>query len=162
MVPKIPFIATDNSITSSSQVAKDVPFLKTWLGEYSFSEYAPPNQNMFYLINIYFEDNNCFAEFSIDGFQRLERLSAKVSGDSNLIKFAFLTYLPDNMIELYKEGDILLSFKKTDSKLITYWEKLQPLLLENLEANEYFQLVSSPPSFSSSTNSIQNRYTKDR
>ena len=139
ITPKIPLINSDHANTLPSQPVEEFSSLETWIGEYSFSEYAPPNQNMFYLVTIYSEGNNFFAQFSIDGFQRIERLSAKVSGDSNSIYFEFLTYLPDNMLEPYEEGDILLSFKKTDSKLITSWEKLQPLLFENREAGEYFQ-----------------------
>ena len=58
------------------------------------------------------------------------------------IKLEFLKYLPDNMFEPYKVGDILLSFKKEGSKLITNWGEIQPLIIENGKAGEYFELSS--------------------
>lgn len=139
---KMPFINSDQANTAPSQPEEEFSSLKTWIGEYSFSEYAPPNQNMFYLVTIHGERNNVFAQFSIDGFQRSERLTAKVSGDASSVDFEFLHYLPGNTWEPYEKGDILLSFKKSGSKLITSWGKLQPLLLENQEAGEYFQLLT--------------------
>ena len=114
--------------------------LETWVGAYSFSEYAPPDQNMFYSITIYYKEYNYFAKICIDGFQTLERLLAKVSGDTNSIKLEFLKYLPDNMFESYKQGEVLLSLEKRGSKLITHWGKIQPLVLENEKAGEYFKL----------------------
>lgn len=140
---EIAFINVNNTNNLASLPEEEFSSLATWLGEYSFSEYAPPNQNMFYSITVYCEGNNFFAQFSIDGFQRLERLLAKVSGDANSIEFEFLKYLPDNMLEIYEEGDVLLTLQKIDSKLITFWGKLQPLLLENRETGEYFWLISS-------------------
>lgn len=136
--PKIMFKNIDSTNSLANLPMKEASSLETWVGEYSFSEYAPPDQNMFYSITIYYKDNNYFAKISIDGFQTLERLLAKVSGDVNFIKLKFQEYLPDNVFESYKKGDILISFEKRDSKLITNWGKIQPLLLENYKAGEYF------------------------
>lgn len=136
---KISFINTDSTISVANPLAKETS-LATWVGEYSFSEYAPPDQNMFYSITIYYEDNNYFAKISIDGFQRIKRLLAKVSGDTNSIKLEFLKYLPDNRFESYKQGEVLLSLEKRGSKLITHWGEIQPLVLENEKAGEYFKL----------------------
>lgn len=133
---------TDSVISLANTPEKETS-LETWVGEYSFSEYAPPDQNMFYLITIYYEDNNYFAKIGIDGFQRIKRLLAKVSGDTNSIKLEFLKYLPDNRFESYKQGDVLLAFEKRDSKLITYWGEITPLVLANKDAGEYFKLDSS-------------------
>lgn len=102
-----------------------------------------PNQNMFYSIDIYREDGNCYAKIGIDGFQTLVRLLAKVSGDLYSIQLAFLKYLPDNVFEPYKTGDILLGFEKESSKLITNWGEIQPLIIENGKPGEYFRLGSS-------------------
>ena len=91
----------------NDRVVPTSPKLESWIGDYTFSEFAPPNQNMFYRISIYKENGNYFAKITIDGFQTIERLQAKVSGDDNSIKIFFSKYLPNNRFESYVEGDIL-------------------------------------------------------
>ncbi|HEY8392854.1 MAG TPA: DUF5991 domain-containing protein [Capillibacterium sp.] len=83
---------------------------------HTFSEYAPPDQNMFYGLTIYREGNNFFGEINIDGFQTMERLLATVSGDENGIELKFFRYLPDNIFEPYEEGDILLTLRQKRSE----------------------------------------------
>ena len=119
--------------------------LETWVGHYSFSESTLPNQMRFYTINIYRENSEYFAKINIDGFQSMKRLLAKVSGDTNSIKLVFFQYLSDNMFQSYKTGDVLLILEKKDSKLITTWGKIIPLLIKNYKPGEYLQLDSSSP-----------------
>jgi len=119
----------------------DSSTLESWIGDYTFSEFSPPDQNMFYSITIYKEDSNYKAKIIIFGFQTLTKLQAKVSGDENSIKLIFEKYLPDNVFELYKEGDILLSFEKKNSKLNTFWGKIQPMLESNSKTGKvYFKI----------------------
>ncbi len=133
-------IDNENNLTRQIQSVKVSSALETWIEKYSFSEYAPPNQNRGYFITIYSENNNFFAKINIDGFQTMDRLLTKVSGNANSIKLEFVKYLPDNMSESYNEGDILIRFEKRDSKLITNWGKIQPLLLKNNRVGEYFKI----------------------
>lgn len=112
--------------------------LENWIGDYTFSEFVEPNINMFYSIMIYKNNDNIYADISIDGFQRLERVKANVTGDGKLIEISFLEYLPDNLMELYKEGDILLRLEKKDSDIYTSWGAIQPISLENKDLGLYF------------------------
>lgn len=115
--------------------------MESWIGNYTFSEYAPPDQNMFYEFSIYKENDNYYAKINIDGFQTIKRLQAKVSGDENSIKLLFYKYLPENQFERYVEGDILLSFEKRNSNLYTEWGKIQPILKSNKKSGEvYFKV----------------------
>ncbi|MCP3772181.1 DUF5991 domain-containing protein [Paenibacillus sp. MZ04-78.2] len=117
--------------------------LESWVGEYEFSEYAPPNQNMFYQISIYKEGKSYYAKIDIDGFQTMERLQAQVEGDGKAIKIIFDKYLPDNLWEPYQPGDILLRLEKTDSALNTFWEKIQPMLKDQGESGKtYFEAAA--------------------
>ncbi len=119
----------------------DSSSLESWIGSYTFSEYAPPDQNMFYTISIYKEDNKYFSKLNIDGFQTIVRLQAKVSGDEKSIKLLFEKYLPDNQFEPYDKGDILLSFEKRESSIYTSWEKIKPMLESNYESSKvYFKI----------------------
>ena len=119
----------DNSVKTS-------PNLESWVGDYEFSEFAPPNINMFYGFSIYRENGNYYAKISIDGFQTIKRLQANVSGDENSIKLIFAEYLPDNRFEPYIEEDILLSLEKRNSYLCTNWGKIQPILESNMKPSE--------------------------
>ncbi len=121
---------------------KDPSILQSWIGNYTFSEYAPPDQNMFYTISIFKDFNDYNAKISIDGFQTIIRLQAKVIGDEKSIKLVFNEYLPDNRFETYNEGDILLSFKKRDSsEIYTTWGEIQPMLESNNKSSEvYFKI----------------------
>jgi hypothetical protein len=117
--------------------------LDSWVGVYLFSEFAPPDENMFYEISIYKEKSEYFADISIDGFQTFERLQAKVSGDKNSIRLLFCKYLPDNVFEPYVEGDTLLSFDKKNSNIYTTWGKIQPMLKSNIQSDKvYFKIKS--------------------
>lgn len=118
--------------------------LKSWIGDYTFSEHVPPDENMYYTISIHKEDNGYYADISIDGFQTMERLRAKVLGNETSIKLVFSKYLPDNLRDIYKEGETLLSLEKGDTNLLTTWGGIQPLILDNYESNkEYFQKENS-------------------
>jgi hypothetical protein len=119
------------------------PTLESWIGDYTFSEFAPPDQNMFYTISLYKENSDYYAKISIDGFQTIERLQAKVSGDENSIILLFYKYLPDNQFEPYTEGDTLLSFEKRNSDLYTSWGKIQPMLESNIKSGEEYFKVGS-------------------
>lgn len=112
--------------------------IESWIGDYTFSEFIEPNINMFYSIMIYKMNGVVYADVSVDGFQRLERVKANVKGDGNIIEIAFLEYLPDNLMELYEEDDLLLFLEKKDSEIYTSWGVIQPLSPENEELGIYF------------------------
>ncbi|WP_373000353.1 DUF5991 domain-containing protein [Lutispora sp.] len=126
----------DNS--ENDRTEKDSATLESWVGNYIFSEYAPPDQNMFYTISIYKENNEYYAEINIDGFQTIARLMTKVSGNEKSIKLIFEKYLPDNQFELYNEGDILLSFEKSNSDIYTSWGKIQPMIQNNNKSGKVY------------------------
>lgn len=112
--------------------------LQTWIGEYSFYEFIPPDINMDYNIVIYKENGGFFAKITIDGFQTMKRIKAKVSVNKELIDIVFEEYLPDNMFELYAKGDVLLSFKKAGSNIYTNWGKIQPVSPKNQVNNKIY------------------------
>ncbi|HEX9061042.1 MAG TPA: DUF5991 domain-containing protein [Clostridia bacterium] len=112
---------------------------ESWIGAYKFSEFAPPDENMFYAISIYKDNESYYAKINIDGFQTIKRMLTKVSGDKDSIKLTFVKYLPDNAMEPYKVGDILLTLEKRNSEVYTTWGKIEPLLKENAKPGVYFR-----------------------
>lgn len=120
--------------------------LKSWISNYSYYEYYPPDENMIYSLSIYQEGVNYYADILIDGFQTNHHIKAKVTGDDYLISIVFDKYLPKNDYEPYKKGDILLNLKKDKSKLITIWEEIQPMLLNTPKESVCFEIQSSSSS----------------
>lgn len=115
---------------------------ESWIGNYSFFEFAPPNQNMKYKITIY-EDNGLYARIKIDGFSTMERITAKVWSHADEIRLTFYDYYVDedgksSDLEKYEEGFMLLEMRKEDGAIITDWALIQPLLIENRKAGQYF------------------------
>lgn len=101
---------------------------------------------MNYLITIEDGDDDLFAYVKIDGFQTLLRMKAKVSiGDDEIILEFYEHYVDEegntSIWDVCSKGDILLSLKKQNDILITEWGKIQPLLLANEEAGQYFNKV---------------------
>lgn len=134
---------TDEIIPSSSnenETNSESSRLESWLGQYTFSEFIPPDQNMYYSISINQENGKYYAQINIDGFQTMQRLKAKVLGDENDIQLIFEDYLPDNVLEPYDKGDILLSLKKENEGLYTFWNKIEPMLDSNKQSDQGFFL----------------------
>lgn len=112
--------------------------MNEWLGDYEFFEHYPPNIDMEYDINIYKENSDYFAKIFIDGFQTTSRIKAKVLSKQDGIELVFESYLPDNDFELYKEGDLLINFKKENSEIYTYWGKIEAILPENKDSGKVY------------------------
>ena len=124
--------------------------LEQWVGKYSFWEYVPPDigspKMMDYLIDIYNENGDYYANITIDGWQTMDRWKAQVAGDSKFIELSFYEYLPGSFVSEYMPidvGTILICFERKDSDMLTYWGRLKPILLVENEASGkvYFELI---------------------
>lgn len=116
--------------------------MSSWVGEYYYEEFIPPNIGIGYLITVY-EENGLYAYINGDGFQTRERLMAKVWTHENELLFEFYDYYidkegNDSMSLTYTKNDILLKFKKENDLLITEWGKLRPVMNENEQPGQYF------------------------
>ena len=115
---------------------------KLWIGNYSFEEFAPPNISWRYSITIY-EDSGLYARIRLDGYQILERMTAKVWTHNDEIWLTFYKYYLDedgntSIYGTYEEGSTLLRMRMEDGVLITTWRAIKPLLIENQEPGQYF------------------------
>ena len=134
------FIILLSGCSENSQInsSMDSENLNGWVGRYGYYEFNPPNMNMEYVIYIYNDNNDYYADIYIDGFQTNRWLRAKVTGNENAIDLVFIEYFSGYINALYQKGDILLSFQKRNGELYTYWEEIQPMLTENKEPGVYF------------------------
>ncbi|MBP3459739.1 MAG: hypothetical protein J6K58_11085 [Lachnospiraceae bacterium] len=118
--------------------------LDSWIGVYKFSESANepdgPFMMMDYEIKIYKEEDY-YADIIIDGQTTLARAKAEVYGNREWISLTFLEYLPENIIGMYaKKNDVLISFRKDNREIYTYWGEIEPMLYDNEESGKiYFQ-----------------------
>lgn len=113
--------------------------LDTWTGDYEYSEYVPPDINKGYSISVTKENDAYFAVINVDGFQTMERLRAKVTGDEKVIELKFEKYLPQNRFEPYKADETLLRLEKKDSSIITYWGAISPIDKNHKSGNISFE-----------------------
>ncbi len=131
-------------VTSEQYV--DIPAIidNEWIGKYSFDEFAEPNQTRTFYIEVYENDKNELeATINIDGFQMMKRILAKVDLEDDQISFILKGYLPDNIIESFEHGSLLLRIKKSDNGLETYWGEIQPMLITYPESKiDYFKRIS--------------------
>ena len=124
---------------------QDMPSCDEWIGEYSFDEFAPPNQNMDYKITITKHPEWSFlsAQIEIDGFQTMERKNALVVGNAEHIELVFDSYGEDDMDlafpgNRYLKGEIVATLYRKSGDIFTAWGRLEPMLPENMVRGVYF------------------------
>ena len=108
--------------------------LDSWLGDYIYNEFVPPNINQHYAMQVYKENNSYFADISVDGFQAAYSIKTKAVGDSNCIRFFYASELNKENDGLFRDNDLLLSLLAENGRIQTIWEKLSCL-----ENNRYFE-----------------------
>ena len=117
--------------------------MEAWIGEYIFSEAISEEGAaplvMQYDIVIYMEDNQLYADVQMVGQTTMFCARAEVVGSDKWVSLIFLDYLPENMLtqESYKNS-VLVSFKKNEGNIYTYWGKMQPMLYENMVSGEIY------------------------
>lgn len=122
--------------------------LKGWVGTYSFAEcYSKPDHAslfMDYKITIYQEEEEHFADIKMTGQTTQASIRAEVYGNDEWISLVFQQYLPDHVMGgINDTSSVLLSFRKEESDIYTYWGELKPMLYENEDSGKiYFQLES--------------------
>ena len=107
------------------------PALVEWAGEYSFYEFAPPDQNMAYRISVYQAGEDFYADMEIDGFQTMARRKAKLAGGAGHVQFVCT-----------ESGGVLLSFSREGSDIVTAWGVWTPMLRENTDPGIYFEPIN--------------------
>ena len=118
----------------NSNFAETSESLDSWLGDYIYNEFVPPNINQHYAMRIYKENNSYFADISVDGFQAAYSIKTKAVGDSNCIRFFYASELNKENDGLFRDNDLLLSLLAENGRIQTIWEKLSCL-----ENNRYFE-----------------------
>ena len=108
--------------------------LDSWLGDYIYNEFVPPNINQHYAMQVYKENGSYFADISVDGFQAAYSIKTKAVGDSNCIRFFYASELNKENDGLFRDNDLLLSLLAENGRIQTIWEKLSCL-----ENNRYFE-----------------------
>jgi len=96
---------------------------------------------MVYRLKIYPKNSIYWADINIDGWQTLRRLRARVEGDNDSIQLIFDSYLPENHSKLFSTGDLLLTLTKRESKIITKWGEIKPIVRENEKDGVYFNKI---------------------
>src|ERR1051325_1968892 len=114
---------------------------KSWEGEYLFAETGGRNTGLMieYSIKVYRKGGVLLADVDADGHQTETRLSGDAKVEGNRLTLYFRAYRPENLFDLYKPGDLLLSLERRHGKLLTYWGAMHPQLTSYKNGRIYFQ-----------------------
>lgn len=118
--------------------------LDEWIGKYHFQEaydgeeYAP--LIMDYEITIFKENDNYYANVEVIGQTTRVDVKAEIFGSDKWISLVYLENLSDIVTGKNKINEVLLSFKKEENIIYTYWGGITPMLNENdVSGQTYFQ-----------------------
>lgn len=110
-----------------------------WMGEYSFFQIE---DQMFFDYKLIIEEDKT-AEgdetsypfekkytgvLTGDGFQTMDRMKVRIEDGGGIVAVVLDEYLPDNMYESFKPGDVLFRLKPEGERIYTKWEKMTPNL----------------------------------
>ena len=123
--------------------------LDSWIGKYLYNEFWTSDVNdkvygVRYIIDVYNEENDYFAEIIIDGHLIMRKLIVRVSGDENNIDLIYESDEPGTLREIYEKGDVLLSLKRDGENIFLEWGELKPVLREN-EGIVPVEMLFEPP-----------------
>lgn len=111
-----------------------------WRGEYGFAETGGKNTGMVidYSITVREADGALAADIDADGFQTSMRLACTVKAAGNKIQLFFKNYREDNLLDIFKPGELLLSLEMVKGKILTYWAAITPQLIAYKSGKVYF------------------------
>ncbi|WP_207513547.1 DUF5991 domain-containing protein [Longitalea luteola] len=105
-----------------------------WVGAYAFHEDPVPtatgiNKIMQWELSVSQQRDTCWGVLEITGLTNYIKLLTTLSGDSSKVDVVYYKYLDGTTH--FNPGDVLFSLSKKDScKILTSWNRLQPMLVE--------------------------------
>ena len=109
--------------------------LSIWIGTYTFEELYIDTL-IFYEITIYEENNSYFSNILIEGrcIYPGTKLCARVYGNEEWISLTLIG--PTGILSTgSKVDDLLMSFRRENDDIYTYWGKLRSYVPENATSN---------------------------
>lgn len=108
-----------------------------WVGDYTYYEDPVPtstgiNKIMQWEMSVSQQRDTCWGTLEITGLTTYIKILTTLSGDSSKVDVIYNKYLDGS--EDFNPGDVLFSLSKDSNKIITTWNRLQPLLGDNPEA----------------------------
>jgi hypothetical protein len=110
--------------------------LSGWIGNYeysaSFSPDTPIGTTLYeaYYVSIYQDNDVYLADIIANGWMLGINARAQVRGDKNSIELIFMEY-PETSMELFKEGDVIISLTNDGNNITTKWIGIAPELGAN-------------------------------
>lgn len=120
--------------------------LDSWVGSYQYIEHDVPAEqdgqvygDYPYELIIYKENGTYKATLTVDGFQTMIRLNAKVQGDEKIAKIAYESNWPgDHEIVEFNKGEVMFSLEKSNSEYKILWGSFGPNEDKSRHLNDYF------------------------
>ncbi len=118
-----------------------------WTGRYEFEESGGKTSGgspiiVDHEIELTNTDDGLIALIRSNGFQTSRDLVGSVRIEGPKLSIYFLSYGDENVLEPYKEGELLLTLERRKNELITIWGAYLPVVQTNQKSGKvYFQKV---------------------
>ena len=132
------------NVLQENNLVQGSDLLQEWVGAYEMSESAPgygSDVGRLYTVQIYKQGDNYYTDITILGFQMYVYMQAMVKGNEEKIDMFLIQYFDSEipMTKYFKEGELLLSFKKEGKEMYTIWGAVQSIFPEQQTPGIYFQ-----------------------
>ena len=120
-------LRTSNNTSPLSATLRANSAADVWAGTYNYSEFAPPNENWVYTLNVAAGSNPHQASLSIDGFQTQQRLNVQGVERGGDLDIVFISYGAGNVLTPYHTGDLLFTLSPgSKGRYPVTWHALLP------------------------------------
>jgi hypothetical protein len=127
-------------------MAGDFQAKNNWLGSWEFVESwtsldTEVHNSVVYALNIKQIGRRIVVDLDIDGYQSLQR----IRGEGKIIKNSIQVFYSgvhegnDNMMDVFKKGDLLFELSLLGDNVLTTWKELKPELDEYQKVGIYFK-----------------------
>lgn len=118
--------------------------IPTWTGQYTFGEFAPPNETWIYGLALLNGSSSPSATLNINGFQTQIALTASVQETSRgTLEIFFSSDNGSQPPAPYSAGDLLFSLTKISKGFAIQWGKLKPMVPGDINGAVFSKATSS-------------------
>ncbi|CAN5277146.1 hypothetical protein BH10ACI1_BH10ACI1_08030 [soil metagenome] len=119
-----------------------------WTGVYQFDEDGGQTAggtqiSIYHTIEVRETANGLMATIKSNGYQTSVDLICTAKSENNKLLIYFADYGEDNVLENFKEGDLLLTLEaKNENEVLTFWGKFQPSIEKNEKSGKVYFVKS--------------------
>lgn len=139
-IMKSGFIKLISAVFTSFLFMQIIVSAQTWAGTYNFDEDGGKTAGgtpifVTHSLVVLESDGGYYATLKSNGYQTSRDLICQGKTEGNKLKIYFVSYGEDNIFELYRPDDLLLTLERRPSpkgeQILTFWGKFLPIVPKN-------------------------------